>query len=234
MKMDESYLAKVSWAPNSQAVYVRVEISKPGIPPLAIKATFRGFSHRKLTKGDAVEVERTDPNNATRYRVIRVLDERTKTENIVHRINVQDVDEFRRYQAMTMSKDRVRFFIGEKYFGHKLIKVLQQSFNISKGESSHLMQEPGFWVFCRPSQFARFMIYRNEAGIQNGFMDLRAELVTPEKPDAYMELADITGISREDVKKVVHAIGYTNDILRGKLKSLRPASPAIDVSRNPA
>ncbi len=226
MDLNEIYLAKVSRSPSSQTVYVRLTIPQSDGIPLAIKATFRGFSPYGLPVGTMVEVKRIDPMDARRYRVISI---RSK-ENIVHRINVQDVDAFRRHQAMVMSKDRVRFFLGVKYFHERNFKkVLRQAFDIAHGEAGELMQDDGFWIICRPSQFARFMIYRNAAGIQNGFMDLRAELVASKEPDAYAELADITGVSREDVKKVAHAIGYSGALLSKKLRPVRRAPAEIDV-----
>lgn len=91
-----------------------------------------------------------------------------------------------------MSKDRVRFYVGPKYssYGDKIKKVLQQAFDISYQESCCLMQGNGFWITCRPSQFARFLIYRNEASITNGFMDLRAKLITTQAREGEIDVGE--------------------------------------------
>lgn len=121
---------------------------------------------------------------------------------------------------MTKSKDRVNFFLPKKYFQRHATNmssamernvckgILKRAFGISSNDSHHMMQEwpEGFWITCRPSQFARFIVYRNESGnCINGIRDLKPKLV-PEEPDVYSQLAEITGVCRQDVKTVLTAV----------------------------
>jgi hypothetical protein len=89
----------------------------------------------------------------------------------------------------TMSKDRIRFTIT----GHAASKggcaykaIISKAFGHHISE--HVLMCDGIDIVCRPSQFARFMIYRSEAikkGEINGcntFTDLNAELFIPEPP----------------------------------------------------
>lgn len=115
-------------------------------------------------------------------------------------------------QTMAMSKDRVRFFIRENYYGNKLQKIFQQAFDMPYDETASLMRSErwrcGFWIVCRPSQFARFMIFRNEVGLQNGFKDLKPELIS-DIGDVYTQIADCTKVDRCDVKRVLTALNYS-------------------------
>jgi hypothetical protein len=81
---------------------------------------------------------------------------------------------------MSMSKDRVRFTIpaysmtsrGDGYRA-LLSEVFGHSF------AGQFIQHEDITIICRPSQFARFLIKRNEMGMQNGFKELKPELFTP-------------------------------------------------------
>ncbi len=79
---------------------------------------------------------------------------------------------------MAMSRDRVEFKLAaphsqrcdvqraaDRAFGHGAVKV----------PSRHA--DTPVIVRCRPSQFARFLIYRNEEGASNSFRELDARLV---------------------------------------------------------
>lgn len=242
MKMNDTYMAEVSWAPNKQTVYARLSVSQGDGIPLAIRATFQGIDGRSLTKGTMVEVQRTDPNDARYHRIIRIWEEVAK-ENIVHQITVQDVDAFKKHQLkehqnMAMSKDRVRFFLGERYFQDDMSKiegVLRKAFDLHINETRRLAHNSsGFWITCRPSQFARFMIYRNQAGITNGFMDLKAELIEMVETYGYAELAAVVGITREAAKRAAHALGFSGAEVAKRMRPVQPAPAEIDVSGNPA
>ena len=138
-------------------------------------------------------------------------------------------------ETMAMSKDRVRFHIGDRYFrtlGDKswMGKVMARAFGISALASKSWLRGDGVWITCRPSQFARFLIYRNEANITNGFMDLHAELVQ-ETPNAYDMLAEIAGITHDQAKRVSLALHYggPQDIM----DRIRPEPVGeLDVSAN--
>lgn len=78
-------------------------------------------------------------------------------------------------------EERMSFYIGSRYFGsqelrQKLKPVLREALDMTSVEADMHMQDYGFWVVCRASQFAKFLIYRDRAGICNGFIDLRAQL----------------------------------------------------------
>jgi len=101
------------------------------------------------------------------------------------------------------------------------IEVLQKAFNMSPSESGGLMhsRSEGFEIICRPSQFARFIIYRHEAGeCINGIRDLQPELV--EADDRYTAIANSTGVHRAAVKLVLQAVNWQG----------RPDPTVIDVS----
>jgi len=46
---------------------------------------------------------------------------------------------------------------------------------------------------CRPSQFARFLIARNDAGLPNGFKELSPELFVPQETTVF----DVSGNKAE-------------------------------------
>ena len=94
---------------------------------------------------------------------------------------------------MSMSHDRIRFFLPNKYSDLQgMTRVMKRAFDMSQHEFDRLRPHgggrgTGFWLVCRPSQFARFMVYRSEvvgacssAGIVNGFNELKVSLFTPE------------------------------------------------------
>ncbi len=120
---------------------------------------------------------------------------------------------------MAMSKDKVEFFLGHRYFDgscngmreQMCNKILQESFGMLYNEIRGIMKEEpkGFHITCRPSQFARFIVLRHEAGeCINGIRDLNPKIVD-QPTDLYDEAATITGISRADVKRVAYALGFS-------------------------
>lgn len=220
-------LGYVNWAPNHQACYVRVNLPnwKDDIP-LSIKATFSDFYYRDFEKGDAVEVERTDRKDARRFKVVRLM--KTFTTQVPEKPTVE--------KEKTMSRDRVRFFIGDRYFALpnakiKIGNVMAKAFGLSAMRVDGWMRGDGFWVTCRPSQFARFLIYRNEVGITNGFMDLHAELVPARTDDVYDMLAAKAGVTRAAAKSVAQALSYG---LRDVEGAMLAQFTEVDVSGNPA
>lgn len=76
---------------------------------------------------------------------------------------------------MSMSKDRVKFEIGGN---HSMSGSWRSAYYQAFG-----CEMPNFedtlTVICRPSQFARFLIYRDQAGGRNGFKELNAVLFHP-------------------------------------------------------
>ncbi len=245
--MTELLLGRVSWEPNNQASYVRVSIPQHCGIPLAIKATFTGFDRHNLTKGVMVEVERSNPDDARRYRVVRAYKDNDDgvTMTVFH-IKTENAEAFRKgntmpsSQAGQMSQDRVRFWLPSNYYnsGHSVAMcvVLKKAFGMGHVASEDLMRgsELGFWIVCRPSQFGRFLIYRNEAGIKNGFMDLKAALHVPtQNRDVYKTIGDLLNMSPSDVYKVTNALGFTSSDIREHLDTTgRDFGVAVDVSKN--
>ena len=140
---------------------------------------------------------------------------------------------------MAMSKDRVRFYIREQYFSTQakrlnMAGVMAKAFGLPKMGASDWLRGNGVWVTCRPSQFARFMIYRNDANIVNGFMDLRAELIKVDTRNAYDLLAEIAGITHDQAKRVSLALCYSGP--QDILDRITPDSQVreLDVSANTA
>ena len=85
-----------------------------------------------------------------------------------------------------MSKDRVVFQLRESYFlSEKPCKLLKRVFGMTETDFYWARQRmrdtavASIAVVCRPSQFARFLILRNEAGLQNQFKELAAKLHHP-------------------------------------------------------
>lgn len=117
-----------------------------------------------------------------------------------------------------MSRDRVRFFLHYRYYGSEMCDVMQRAFGIDVATFQELRgaNEGGFWVLCRPSQFARFMIYRDGAGVVNGFKDLNAVLIKQEQKITIAEhIARLyPGLTNPLVAQVLDAVGMDpNDIV---------------------
>lgn len=144
-----------------------------------------------------------------------------------------------RKSASEPSRDRVSIYIGPKYLQHnKFYAVLEKAFGISECDARAMYRKSdGFHVVCRPSQFARFMIFRNEAGVQNGFMDLQPKLFVPEPDrDPFEELAHVAGVDEDAARSVAEALGFTCRSVMNYLKdSGRGGScrvQTVDVSKN--
>lgn len=144
----------------------------------------------------------------------------------------------------TMSHDRVRLFISSGYFNTQpqrgcLRDVLKKAFDMDEGEILRYMASEGyggFYIVCRPSQFARFLIFRNAAGIKNGFIDLQATLYVPEpKQSPFDALAESAGVNICAVMKVIDTLGLGRNDVEAAMadgKNTCGGPPEIDVSRN--
>lgn len=208
MDIGVTYYGTVGYPPNKHACYVRVSISRPGGVPLCIKATFANFDRSRFPKGTIVSVERTLKNDARRFAVTGIFgDCQGQTDRGDH--------------DMSKSKDRVRFFIQHRYFQANCSlssngmrkdtckSVLLRAFGMQFVESETMMNKfpEGFWVECRPSQFARFIVYRNDVGqCINGIKDLKPELIgrltLPEK------IARKTRVDINSVRAVMTALDW--------------------------
>ena len=112
-----------------------------------------------------------------------------------------------------MSHDRIRFHLVPKYFRstgsasgmtqERCEEVLLQAFGMLKAHSAALMRDNprGFQIVCRPSQFGRFIVIRNEIGnCINGISDLAPEIFIPE--DKLQVIADRYHIAYNVMKRI--------------------------------
>lgn len=93
-------------------------------------------------------------------------------------------------RKMSMSKDRVHFYANADKLGdRKYRNLLATAFGLTEREIpwsvpsqivDGVVERQQFKIICRPSQFARFLIWRNEAGFTNDFKGLDAKLVPAE------------------------------------------------------
>lgn len=102
-----------------------------------------------------------------------------------------------REEPVAKSRDRVKFKVLEYYFRvPEFANVLSRAFSITANELLELKNTARTYgeavVICRPSQFARFLIYHAEAGFQNMFKELEAELFTPEPPKPQLIPVDVS------------------------------------------
>jgi len=83
-----------------------------------------------------------------------------------------------------MSKDRVKFTLGfNTASGHSAVR---SAFEKAFGRAMPFVHPCSeITVICRPSQFARFLIYRDQEGGKNGFKELRAELIPAEETQIF-------------------------------------------------
>lgn len=81
------------------------------------------------------------------------------------------------------SRDRVRFNVGPNALAKSgMADLLQEVFGISSSElCAHKDYCDGITIVCRPSQFARFLILRNDRDMPNGFKELNPVLFVPEE-----------------------------------------------------
>lgn len=139
---------------------------------------------------------------------------------------------------MTTSKDRVQFYLPHRYFAKchsdnhmsrdDCKKVLGKAFSLGRDECGHLMDRNpnGFTIVCRPSQFARFIIFRHLWGhCINGVRDLEPELQPKDNFDPYARAARELHMERSCVREVAEALGF--------VPSEKPRPNMIDVSKRP-
>ena len=147
-------------------------------------ATFELAEARRLLDKALGEFRKRDESNSI-IDVTSVLEE------------IQDAQEHLRVLAHSglppaeskpgeMSGDRVRIVIPERYLHSSTFKkVMREAFAMSdsdfdgfKSVDDHYGNN-GMEVICRPSQFGRFIVLRNEAGGTNSVKDLQPELFRP-------------------------------------------------------
>jgi hypothetical protein len=144
---------------------------------------------------------------------------------------------------MAMSKDRIRFFLPFLYFQISMTRkgmhrvtcaqVLVKAFGHSVVYWYKIMDRSpeGFYIVCRPSQFARFIVFRAEAGeCVNGIKDLEPKLLSPE--DKYMIIADKAGVDYERTRLVMKVL-ESLEIHKDKLDDIDVSGePYIHISGN--
>lgn len=90
------------------------------------------------------------------------------------------------------SKDRVHFKLKAHFNSdrHKIATLLERAFGIYDAKVAYALIENEGTIICRPSQFARFLIWRDEAGMRNGFKELEAKLVPAVQPLQVIDVSD--------------------------------------------
>lgn len=79
---------------------------------------------------------------------------------------------------MAMSRDRVRFTVPSHRINkhHREAEVCRNVIKSIFGLDLEIAEWEDVTIVCRPSQFARFLIARNIAGLTNGFKELKPEM----------------------------------------------------------
>ena len=151
------------------AVYVRISVMRHDGVPLAIKATRDGFDRKLFKRDRVVEVEQC---GSASFRVTAVFMDSNEDETLDERCECYDTDS---------DDGTVRFFLGKRYFHgdtrDRMARVLRLALGVTPHEAAYITKGDGTWITCRESQFARFMIHRDEEGIPNMFQDLRVERI---------------------------------------------------------
>lgn len=126
-------------------------------------------------------------------------------------------------ETMSQSRDRVRFFIPEsrinkgKMGSQTYYDVLYRAFGLGRSQIVNAVtydetaKKNGVWIVCRPSQFARFTIFRREAGIENWFSDLQATLQPATCGDPIHRVAQKACVGVCQVRAVLRAMDMHED-----------------------
>ena len=97
---------------------------------------------------------------------------------------------------MAMSKDRVHFEMRDNSCNHAATsRAAARAFGMPVHEAKRMLERADYApcvIVCRPSQFARFMIYRSEEVRSNTFAQFKAELKDAES----VERLDVSGNPR--------------------------------------
>jgi len=186
-------LGFVSTDPHPQSPYIRVSCPPDNLSMKAMIGVGTGFFRDNIRKGDVVQVEET----AGGYKGWNIIGHWKKLgkRRTVYRSSEKNEQVFVR-QPDDSEPDRVRFIVPERNIAlsngpdsHTFRQLLNECFGISGHEINGRQGtvdrygQRGLAIICRPSQFARFLIKRHEAGLPNRFMDLKPMLfeVNPAK-----------------------------------------------------
>ncbi len=180
------------------AAYVQVLV--PG-QRHAFMATCDGFDWKLFKTGRVVEVRESHMHNQRDFAVTRVFDEVRKKPIVLNydfRLSAKSSEEFKSGTTTKLSEpgDRtVRFWISSRYSKDvatqlAMYRVLVSALSMEENEANGLLMCGGFRVICRESQFARFLIKRNEEGLPNLFQDLRVEYYTSKDSRPEINVSD--------------------------------------------
>jgi hypothetical protein len=182
MEYWEHTYATVSCAASPQACHVRCKIGRPGDIPVSIKAGFKSTDRPLLTEGTLVVVGRTDPVDATKYRVVRIVQETWESTPYPHQEGKTEVPA---KPAAAAQPRLIRFFMAPKYFQphdtqsgmrrEVAVRIFARAFGMPDQDVLTYMRShsEGFFVHCRPGQFAGFIVLRHKEGkCINGIRDL--------------------------------------------------------------
>lgn len=88
-----------------------------------------------------------------------------------------------------MSRDRVHFSYNDSVDSSASRKAFTRAFGVGAPRLSSCGGGRHKTIICRPSQFARFLIYRNEEGGKNGFKILNAKLKPSKVESAVIDVS---------------------------------------------
>ena len=119
-------------------------------------------------------------------------------------------------------KERVRFKFGRNHrMGSKETRlefsdVLKAAFDMRCSEVSDLLNTlslTDYWIICRPSQFARFIIYRNQKEtLKNWVKELEPEIIPPPRT-VYQKIVEETGHDAGTVNTILSRAGVRNKVI---------------------
>ena len=191
-------------------------------------------------------VTRSDHEDATKYQVTSVFENNGNALRDVTDIRAEYphiIADAVAPRKGKMSPDRIQFFLPRVYFQANTgsrngmqratcISVLSKAFGPPESSWASIMQDypEGFIIRCRPSQFARFIVFRHEAGeCINGIKDLNPHILIPTPPETVYEKVtrELEGVvNRTHVYQVLQQAGLLD-------KEVAPDVSLFDVSKNP-
>jgi len=94
-----------------------------------------------------------------------------------------------------LTRDLVKFRLclnSDQYRSPAVTEMLKKTLGLNPNELPTPAMNYTRTVICRPSQFARFLIGRNDVGMRNGFKELDAVLFTPDVEGQSAPPVDVT------------------------------------------
>ncbi|MCP4647186.1 MAG: hypothetical protein GY852_05525, partial [bacterium] len=109
---------------------------------------------------------------------------------------------------MAMSRDRIKFTVstgGDRGF-KATHEALMAAFNMDEKEANNAINQYRT-IICRPSQFARFIVFRYRAGMCiNGIKNLDPMLFMPTQQEKEPVTVEITGATKAMLKRALEKL----------------------------